>query len=414
MKFIVATYGTEGDARPFAALCRGLIDAGHEARLLADATTLGSAQALGVPTTALAGDIRGTLSPDHAIAGVVAKGGGFNDTARALAKIANENAESWLRTIIAAGEGCDAILVAGLAAFVGLSAAEYLAVQAIGSGMIPITPTAAFPSPFLPPKWVPRLLNRPSHSFVNAMLWKAFRNSTNAARATFKLPARKALWTGHPMVYGVSPRLLPSPADWPANAHLCGQWFVRNPAWTPPPALTNFLAEGAAPIYIGFGSMTGFDSARLLDALMKATAGLRVLFHPGWSGIDPKTLPSNFFAVGDTPHDWLFPRTAAVIHHGGSGTSHSAARAGVPSIVTPFAGDQFFWAERLRSAGVAPAAVDARQPKADAFISALHFALTARVQKRAQALGEAMREENGVADAVVALERIASSYCKDG
>ena len=198
MKLIVATYGTEGDARPFAALCRGLMDAGHEARLLADAATLGSAQALGVPTTALAGDIRGTFNRDHAIAGVVSKGGGFNTTARALAKIANENAESWLRTIIEAGEGCDAILVAGLAAFVAFSAAEYLGAKGIGSGMIPITPTAAFPSPFLPPKWVPRLLNRASHRFVNAMLWKAFRDKTNAARAMFKLPPRKAVWTEHP------------------------------------------------------------------------------------------------------------------------------------------------------------------------------------------------------------------------
>ena len=193
MKFIVVTYGTEGDARPFAALCRGLMDAGHEARLLADAATLGSAQALGVPTTALAGDILGTLSQDHAIAGVVAKGGGFNQTARALAKIANENAESWLRTIIEAGEGCDAILAAGLAGFAGFSAAEYLGAKGIGAGMIPITPTAAFPSPFLPPMWVPRLLNRASHSFVNGMLWKAFRDKTNAARAMFKLPPRKTV-----------------------------------------------------------------------------------------------------------------------------------------------------------------------------------------------------------------------------
>jgi len=156
MKFTIATYGTEGDACPFAALCRGLMDAGHEARLL------------GVPTTALSGDIRGTLSRDHAIVGTVAKGGGFSDTARAMARIANENAESWLRTIIEAGEGRDAILVAGLAAFVGFSAAEYLGATAIGAGMIPITPTAAFPSPFLPLKWVPRQLNRASHGFVNA------------------------------------------------------------------------------------------------------------------------------------------------------------------------------------------------------------------------------------------------------
>jgi UDP:flavonoid glycosyltransferase YjiC (YdhE family) len=406
MKFVIATYGTEGDARPFAALCRGLMDAGHETRLLADAATLGGARALGVPVTALAGDIRGTLSQDHAIAGVVAKGGGFNQTARALAKIANDNAESWLRTIIEAGQGCDAILAAGLAGFAGFSAAEYLGAKGIGAGMIPITPTAAFPSPFLPPRWVPRVLNCASHRFVNAMLWKAFREKTNAARALLKLPPRKRVWTDVPMVYGVSPNLLPTPADWPANVHLCGQWLAPGPAWTPPPALENFLAAGEAPIYIGFGSMTGFDNARLLDALIEAMNGRRALFHPGWSGIEPKALPDNFLAIGDTPHDWLFPLTAAVIHHGGSGTSHSAARAGVPSIVTPFAGDQFFWAERIRLAGVGAAAVDGRRPTAGAFARALEFAADSRVRDRARALGEKMRAENGVAAAVAALERI--------
>lgn len=406
MKFVVATYGTEGDARPFAALCRGLMDAGHEARLLADGGTLGSAAALGVPATALAGDIRGALRQDGGGSGVIAKGGGFNQTTRALAKIANENTESWLRTIIEAGEGWDAILVAGLAAFAGFSAAEYLGVKAIGAGMIPITPTAAFPSPFLPPRWVPRPLHRASHRFVNAMLWKAFRDKTNVARAIFKLPPRTSVWKDVPMVYGVSPNLVPAPSDWPADVHLCGQWIAPSAAWTPPPALANFLAAGEAPIYIGFGSMTGFDNARLLDALVQATAGRRVLFYAGWSGIDPKALPGNFLVIGDTPHNWLFPRTAAVIHHGGSGTSHSAARAGVPSIVTPFAGDQFFWAECLCAAGVAPGAVNGRRPTAAAFARALDFAGGARVRTRAQALGEKMRGENGVAEAVAALERV--------
>src|ERR1700678_849710 len=406
MKFIVATYGTEGDARPFAALCRGLMDAGYEARLLADAGTLGSAHALGVPTTALSGDIRGTLTADRALAGVVAKGGGFNRTAHALAKIANENAESWLRTIIEAGEGCDAILVAGLAAFVGFSAAEYLGVKSIGSGLIPITPTTAFPSPFLPPKWVPRQLNRASHGFVNDMLWKAFRDKTNAARAIFKLPPRKAVWTGRPMVYGISPNLLPAPSDWPDNAHLCGQWLGGGSALTPPAGHKSFLDAGEAPIYIGFGSITGFHKARLLDPMIEAMNGRRALFFSGWHGIDPKALPENFLVIGDSPHDWLFPRTAAVIHHGGSGTSHSAARAGVPSIVIPFAGDQFFWAERLRLAGVAPVAVDGRRPKVEAFVNALDFAADARVRNQARVLCETMRAENGVVDAVVALERI--------
>jgi len=410
MKFIVATYGTEGDARPLAALCRGLMDAGHEARLLADASTLGSAKALGVPTTPLAGDIRGALRADRAVAGVIAKRRGFNATVRALATIANENVECWLRTIIEAGDGCDAVVAAGLAAFAGLSAAEYLSAKGVGAGMIPITPTAAFPSPFLPPKWVPRLLNRASHGFVNAMLWKAFRDKANTARAKFRLPPRKAVWSEHPMLYGVSPNLAPAPADWPASVRLCGQWLARSPAWKPPPALMNFLSAGGAPIYIGFGSMTDFDKARFLDALIEAMAGRRALFHPGWSSIDPKALPDNFLAIGDTPHHWLFPLTAAVIHHGGSGTSHSAARAGTPSIVIPFAGDQFFWAERLRLAGVAPAAVDGRRPKAEAFVPAFDFAAAAGVRNRARALGETMRAENGVADAVAALERIVASH----
>ena len=76
--------------------------------------------------------------------------------------------------------------------------------------------------------------------------------------------------------------------------------------------------------------------------------------------MDTRALPGNVFAVGEAPHDWLFARVAAVVHHGGAGTSHSATRAGVPSIVTPFAGDQAFWAERLRFVGVAPAAIDGR------------------------------------------------------
>lgn len=402
MRIVVATYGTEGDARPFAALCRGLMDAGHQARLLADAATLGSAEALGVPTTALAGDIRGYLGKDRA----VAKGGGFGDTTRALAAIANDNAESWMHAIIEAGEGCDAVLAAGLAAFVGFSAAEHLGAKAIGAGMIPITPTAAFPSPFLPPRLTPRLLNRATHELVNAMLWNSFRAKINAARAKFRLPPRRKVWTDLPMVYGLSPNLLPTPSDWPSDVSLCGQWLARSPAWSPPPELEAFLAAGDAPIYIGFGSMTGFDKARLLEALVEAMADRRVLFHPGWSGVDPTGLPENFLVIGDTPHDWLFLRTAAVIHHGGSGTSHSAARAGVPSIVTPFAGDQFFWAERLRMAGVAPAAVNGRRPRAEAFARALDFTAAEGVRSRARALGEVMRVEDGVADGVATLERM--------
>lgn len=406
MKFVIATYGTEGDARPFAALCRGLMDAGHEARLLADDATLGTAKALGVATQPLAGDIRGRLDSRQSIGTVISRGATWKDTSRALAAIANEHAHSWLGTIIDAARGCDAILVAGLAAFAGLSAAEAVGAKAIGSGMIPLTPTSAFGSAFLPPRRVPGWLNRASHGLINAMLWRAFRNRVNAARERFGLPARRRIWSGHPMVYGISPSLLARPDDWPADAHLCGQWMLPSEGWSPSPELASFLAAGEAPIYAGFGSMTGFDAQRMLQVLIEAAAGRRLLLHPGWSGMQPSALPSNVLVIGDTPHDWLFPRTSAVIHHGGSGTSHSAARAGVPSIVTPFAGDQPFWADRLRRAGVAPMSVDGRRPTADAFARAIDAASAASMRARAQHLGQRMRAEDGVANAVAVLERI--------
>ncbi|VVD77616.1 glycosyl transferase [Pandoraea iniqua] len=407
MRFVVATYGTEGDTRPLAMLCRALMDAGHEARLLADRATLDFPAKLGVPTVALAGDIKGTLRPELAIANVVATQRGFSSMAGALAHIANTHAQAWLETIVREGEGCDAIIVSGLAAFVGLSAAEHLGIKAIGTGLIPISPTAAFASPFFPPKWVPSFLNRASQSFVNQMLWRAFRKQTNAARAAVcGLPPRQALWTGHPMLYGISPSLVPRPADWPENAQICGQWVSPSAEWPAPQALTDFLAAGDAPIYVGFGSMTGFDTEKLLAETVTAVAGRRALFYPGWSGANTSGLPSNFHVLGDTPHDWLFPKTSLVIHHGGSGTSHSATRAGVPSVVVPFAGDQWFWADRLRRAGVADEALSGRSLRAASLAKRIEFAERTTTKSRARELGEQMRSEAGLRNAVNAIERL--------
>lgn len=406
MKLVIATYGTEGDTRPLAALGRALMDAGHDVRLLADAATLGAAAALGVPSAPLSGEIRRAIAPQGALADAVRGRGGFHDTSKALAAIANANTAAWMREVADASDGCDALLVSGLASFVGLSVAEYRRVPAIGAGMIPITPTAGFASPFLPPGKVPGWLNRASHRFVNALLWQAFRNSTNAARAgVCGLPPRKHVWTDHPMLYGVSPALLSGPADWPPNVWACGQWRVDGRAWAPPCDLSAFLESGVPPVYIGFGSMAGFDRAATADALTRALAGRRALFYPGWSGIEASMLPAHVRVIGDTPHDWLFPRVSMAIHHGGSGTTHSAARAGIPSVVVPFAGDQFFWANRLQRLGVADAPVAGRRVDAAALARAIAFAERSETQARATELGTRIAQEDGLALAVSTIER---------
>lgn len=416
MKFAVVTYGTEGDTRPLAALCRALIDAGHEARILADASTLTSAAALGVPASPLTGDIKRALMPGEALSNVVGGKTNFSNTARALAEIANANTMVWMRETLDAARGCDALIVSALASFVGLSVAECLGIPAIGAGMIPITPTADFASPFLPPGKLPGGLNRASHRFVNAMLWRAFRKATNAARASVcGLPARERVWTEHPILYGVSPSLLPQPHDWPPQARICGQWRLPGAReWSAPKPLADFLSAGEAPIYIGFGSMAGFDRRKLGEALIGAVGGRRALFYPGWSGIDGNALPSNFHVVGDTPHEWLFPRTSMVVHHGGAGTSHSAARAGVPSVVVPFAADQFFWADRLAKRGIAPAAVQGKRVSAAALARAIDFASRAQVRTRAAAIGAAMAQEDGLGEAVRTIESIARAGSRAG
>jgi UDP:flavonoid glycosyltransferase YjiC (YdhE family) len=400
MKLLAATYGTEGDTRPIAAVCRALIDAGHEVHLLADAGTLGSAKALSVPHAALAGDMRQELAP------VIAAGQGAN-AAAALANIANTHTMEWTRQVAEAARGCDALVVSGLASFVGLSVAEHLGKPLIGAGMIPLSPTRDFASPFLPPDVLPRVFHRLSHHLISGLLWRSFRKATNQARErVLGMGPRKKLWVGHPMLYGISPSLLPRPGDWPDNAQVCGQWLAPTKAWTPPPSLQSFLDAGEAPIYAGFGSMVGFDRDAVLRALIDAAGGQRVLLYPGWAGLPELLLPDNFFVIGDTPHDWLFPRTSLVIHHGGSGTSHSACRAGVPSVVMPFAGDQPFWASLLRRAGVADRAISPKSLNADALRTALAFAQRAGTKQRARALGERMLHQNGTATAVGHIEAL--------
>ncbi|MGB6007210.1 glycosyltransferase [Castellaniella sp.] len=394
MNLLILTYGTEGDTSPLIVLGHALRAAGNTVHILGDARTLGLAHQLGVPASPLAGDVR-KLHADWGRTG--AKG-----AAKSLVKLANEQCDAWMRDALAAAEGCDAVVTSGLAGFVGLSVAERLKVPVIGAGMIPLTPSREFPSPFLPSLKIPGWANRASLALTNQLLWLAFRGALNQARAdVLGLPPRKALWNDHPMLYGISPTVLPRPVDWPATAHLCGQWMLPTQSdYEPSPDLARFLAAGEAPVYMGFGSMTGIDMPKIVDAAVTALDGRRAVFSGGWNGMHDAGLPDTILRVDRTPHDWLFPRMAAIIHHGGSGTTHSALRAGRPSIVMPFVGDQPFWAARLRHLGVAPAAVSPARPDPKALAAALRFVGRESVVKRAQALGRHMAQEDGLAAGV--------------
>jgi sterol 3beta-glucosyltransferase len=406
MKLTVVTYGTEGDTRPIVALCRGLIDANHEVKLLTAAGNLNSARALGVPHSALAGDIRDWMRSIRQTPSFVPGKTSIRATSQALKRLADENSATWLQQVLDTAVGSHALIASGLAGYVASSAAEKLSIPLVGAGMIPLTPTSAFPSPLVRPHAAPGWVNRWSYQLVNESMWRIFQKATNAARAHAGLSPGKKIWRGYPMLYGVSPTLLPRPADWPDDAHLCGQWFHPSAAYQPSPSLSDFLSAGEPPIYLGFGSLAGLDKVGLFELAVDAVGSRRTILYPGWREADPPPLPPNIFLLGDTPHDWLFPRTSLAIHHGGSGTTHSAARAGVPSVVLPFAADQFFWADRLRRLGIAPAAPSAQKVTAAALNRAIVHAQTAGMRERARLIGEKMRTEDGVRQAVAHLEHL--------
>lgn len=214
-------------------------------------------------------------------------------------------------------------------------------------------------------------------------------------------------------LYGLSPRLLPAQG----GIHT-GLWHGEPPAdFAPPPELAAFLAAGAAPLLVTFGSnpctRRGRDFTWISEIVAEAVerTGCRVLLQAGWGGLrwpaDRRAAPPDqVMEIGDLPHEWLLGRVAAVLHHGGAGTSLEALRQGLPSVVIPFVNDQFFWAWRLHSLGVAPPPFEADAMTPEALAAALQAVLhDPALRARAAALGEGLRAEPGLARAVEAIER---------
>ncbi len=407
MRIVALTFGTEGDTRPMVALCRGLLDAGHDVTLLAEKAGATYAAALGVPFVALAGDMADELR--RAASRLSRSAVDARMVARALAGIANANAASWMRAALDRSRDAQAIVCAGLAIYVGLSVAESLGIPAIGAGLQPLMPTRAFASPFLPPLRLPGFLNRASHGFVLGAMWRAFRGAINDARRDVaQQPSRQRAWDDYRVLFGMSPTLVPPPSDWDERVAITGYWFgPRDPGFVPEPRLVEFLGAGEPPVYVGFGSMLGFDRERVLAAVLGALDGRRALLHSGWSGFADTSLPASVLRIGHVPHDWLFPQTGVVVHHGGAGTTHTAARAGVPSIVLPFAADQFFWATRLEALGVAPPMLTHAQLDATRLRERLEAARAHCMHERAREVALEMSTQTGVANAVERIEACA-------
>jgi UDP:flavonoid glycosyltransferase YjiC (YdhE family) len=201
--------------------------------------------------------------------------------------------------------------------------------------------------------------------------------------------------------------------DWMPNVAVTGYWFTPgDPGWKPPLELQTFLGDGPPPIYIGFGSMPERRPDDLADIVVRALrrARLRGVLGAGWANLEayggngPEVQ-----IVADPPHQWLFPRVSAVVHHGGAGTTHTGLRAGRPTVIVPFLTDQPFWGRRVVATGVGPEPIPRRHLSVEALAAAIHRAVTdPGVLTRAARMGTRIEREDGVAQAVDHFERAVS------
>lgn len=412
MNVTLITVGSRGDVQPYVALGLGLKAAGFQVRLATHDVFGDWIRGHGLDFAPVGGNPREMLE--------TAVGRNWLDSGknpfkllRYFIDLAKPSLEESFHDSWKACQGSDIIISALLALSVGYHVAEKLNVPHVAALLQPFNRTRAFPAVGVPQwAWAGSVYNWLSHFATEKLLWIPFRGLINEWRQeSLGLPPLSLggplpimLAQKQPILYGYSPSLLPKPPDWEKWLHVTGYWFLdESRDWVPPADLADFLVSGTKPLYIGFGSMTDQAPemllAMILDALEKT--GQRAILLSGWAGLQGANLPETVFPVESVPHDWLFERVTAVIHHGGAGTTAAGLRAGVPSILVPYFADQYFWGRYVTEAGVGPTPVPRNKLTANRLAAAIEQAVTdEEMQQKAAALGEQVYDEEGVETAV--------------
>jgi UDP:flavonoid glycosyltransferase YjiC (YdhE family) len=419
MRITVFAAGSRGDIQPCVALGRGLQQAGHAVHLAAPADFAGFVGEHGVGFRPLRGDVQAIMASETGRA-FMEKGGGHPlASIRAVRRMIAPVVGTMADDAFAACEDAEALVCLGVFSAFGQSIAAALGIPLIHLEPTPLLPTRAFPAPSWPiQRDLGGLHNWLSGRAMVHVIWLWYRPFVRAFRQRLGLPrmTARSFYRGlreTPMVSAYSPTVIPHPPDWPDHVHVTGYFFLDAAAgptedWTPPADLAAFLDAGDPPVYIGFGSMAGEDPGALATVVVDALAasGRRGLVLTGWGGLRPELLPERVFVTDAVPHSWLFPRMAAVVHHGGAGTTAEGLRAGRPTVIVPFVLDQPFWGARVQALGVGPAPIPRKRLTAARLAAAITAAVTdAGMRERAASVGAAIRAEQGVAAAVEIVEK---------
>ncbi|MBP2477811.1 UDP:flavonoid glycosyltransferase YjiC (YdhE family) [Crossiella equi] len=409
MRIVVITAGTRGDTAPFVGLGHRLRREGHEVSVAAQKIYQPLVTEAGLGFRELPGDIREGLS-DETGQGFQRNGTGLRSLSTGL-RFAGRLMSELAQGVRAAVADAELVLTHRLGFALAFPLARRQGIPSVG---LELFPSGAIPSGEIPPvvyggRSLGRLGNLAGHAGMRllargAALLPEYREfmrevGISGPGELFAMMARER-W---PVLHGWSPHVLPRPADWPERAQLTGYWWPYEPRdYTPPEELAAFLAAGPPPVFLSFGSMSAGKAGELSELAVAALreAGVRGVVQAGWQGLAASG--PDVLSIGEVPHGWLFPRMAAVVHHGGAGTTGAGVRAGVPAVVVPVLGDQPLWAARLAALGVSPGSVPMRSVTATRLGALIRDAVTgAGYRRRAAALGERVRAEDG-AGAVVA------------
>lgn len=423
MRIRLYSWGSEGDIRPFFALARGLGRAGHDAEVsyvAVDGRDYGAlAASIGIRARQVAAsEIASAHANHHAASEALAgRGNPLTQIRTVLEELLDPAVEAMWADAESTLDACDVAVVHLLhhpAASLALSRRIPL---------IALQPVPVWPTRHLPPMGAPDLgpLNRLSWWLTAVVGGSWFLPRVNSSRRRAGVPLETRMFprpaTAALTLTCASPSLVPRPPDWEPSQQVSG--FLDIPVecqgYTMDDSLRDFLAAGAAPLLMSFGSMLAqpTDDTRECVRVMVECAerlGRRALVQVPWEQLPDVPTSPLVHRLGRAPHAAILPHCSAFVHHGGAGTTHTACLAGIPSVIVPFLGDQFFWAARLRSLGVAPAPVPRRSLTAPRLAQGIEALSAMRdASTRARILARAMRAEDGVARAVHLVERVARS-----
>jgi len=407
VRILIVTAGSRGDVAPFTGLGQRLQEAGHQVALAAHDTFAGLVRGCGLEYWPLPGDPRDLVRARMAGSGGEARSG----TVRFLEGLGEG-------IVAAADQAADVLLTALGPAPLSHLAAEALGLPCLGTYLAPAVPTGEFALPGLPQSGgADPAANLAAGRELLAGAGSLYGRILPRLRDRLGLPPGPAGGSDGaedadgPVCHGFSPLVVPRPADWPSEAEVSGYWWPARPeGWQPPPGLVDFLAAGPPPVFIGFGSMAPGQGEQLSQVIADAVTrvGVRAVVQAGWAGLTGAG--EQIMAVGDLPHDWLFPQVAAVVHHAGAGTTGAGLRAGVPAVPVPVLADQPFWAHRLHGLGVAPEPVYFAKLTAEALSGALRECLgEPGYRERAASLARRIADEDGAAAVLARIERLAAS-----